>query len=131
MTARRRRVRPVVWLYALSWHERPVLPFFFRHYDSWVDRYFIYDDGSTDGTLDALARHPRVTIRRFERPIPYSFVESARLWQNYAWKEARSKADFVVLTAIDEHLFHPDIGSFLLRCRNDGVGAIPAWDSTC
>jgi glycosyltransferase involved in cell wall biosynthesis len=126
MTARRRRVRPVVWLYALSWNELSVLPFFFRHYDPWIDRYFIYDDGSTDGTLDTLAAHPRVTIRRFTRPVPNSFVESARLWQNHAWKEARGKADFVVLTAVDEHLFHSDIVAFLSRCRREGVGAIPA-----
>ena len=26
-----------------------MLPFLFRHYDSWVDRYVIYDDGSMAG----------------------------------------------------------------------------------
>ena len=29
-----------------------MLAFFFRHYDPWVDRYVIYDDGSTDGSLE-------------------------------------------------------------------------------
>ena len=44
-----------------------MLPFFFRHYDPIVDRYIVYDDGSTDRTLEMLAAHPRVEVRPFAR----------------------------------------------------------------
>lgn len=115
-----------VWLYALTWNERRVLPFFFRHYDPWVDRYILYDDGSSDGTLDVLAAHPRVTVRRFDRAVPNSFVESHRLWQNHEWKEARGKAGWIVLTAIDEHLWHPAMPAYLAEQAGQGVTAIPA-----
>ncbi len=122
----RRTIKPRVWLYALAWNESRVLPFFFRHYEPWVDRFIIYDDGSTDDTLAQLGRRPNLDIRRFERAVPNSFVESHRLWQNHVWKEARGSADFIVLTAIDEHLYHPDMIGFLAACRRDGVSAIPA-----
>jgi hypothetical protein len=114
---------PRVVLFTLSWNEARVLSFFFRHYDSWVDRYVIYDDGSTDGTLDRLAAHPRVEIRRFLRSVPDSFVESHRAWQNNVWKEVRGSADFVVITAIDDH---PDMPSYLRACKAAGAIAIPA-----
>ena len=31
-----------------------MLPFFFKNYDPWVDRYFVYDDGSEDNSIDLL-----------------------------------------------------------------------------
>lgn len=115
-----------VWLFALSLNEMRMLAFFFRHYDPWVDRYIIYDDGSTDETLNALAARPNVEVRRFERVQPDSFVESSRIWQNNVWKESRGRAAWVVLTAIDEHIYHSAMPAYLARCRKAGVTAIPA-----
>ena len=40
-----------------------MLGFMFRNYDDLVQRYVVYDDGSTDGSLDILAAHPKVEIR--------------------------------------------------------------------
>ena len=33
-----------VHLYSICWNDARILPYFFRHYDSLVDRYVIYDD---------------------------------------------------------------------------------------
>ena len=63
-----------------------MLGFFFRHYDEWVDRYVIVDDGSTDGTLDLLHAHPKVEVRSFER-TPDSFVHAQTELNNHAWKD--------------------------------------------
>lgn len=114
-----------VWLFTMSWNEERMLPFFFRHYDRFIDRYIVYDDGSTDRTLAMFAAHGRVEVRRFERSMPDSFVISATLLQNEFWKEARGKAAWAVITAIDEHLHHRDIAGYLARCRQLGVTAIP------
>lgn len=103
-----------------------MLPFFFRHYDSLVDRYFIYDDGSTDGTLKILEQHPKVEIRRFERVVSDSYVLSAQVLHNNIWKESRGAADWVIISAIDEHLHHEDLLAYLERQKQFGVTAIPA-----
>jgi len=115
-----------VHLYSICWNEARMLDFFFAHYDPWISRYVFLDDGSTDGTLDMLAAHPRAEIRPFRRTSPDSFVESARDLQNTVWKPSRGAADWVVITAVDEHLHHPELIGYLEACHAAGVTLIPA-----
>jgi Glycosyl transferase family 2 len=82
-----------------------MLPFFFRHYDPFVDHYVLF--GSTDNTLSLLADHPKVEVRQFIRSDTESFAFSERSLSNHCWKESRGAADWVIITDTDEHLFHP------------------------
>jgi hypothetical protein len=118
--------RPRVHLYAACWNEIGMIDWFFRHYDSWVERYVIFDDGSTDGSRERLARHPRVDLRELERTHPDSLVLSLLDLYDNGWKESRGAADWVVVVNLDEHLHHPDMPGYLARCRAAGVTAIPA-----
>jgi hypothetical protein len=115
-----------VHLYALCWNDGKMLPFFFRHYDPFVDCYLIYDDGSTDESLEILRRHSRVEVRSFVRRHPDSFALSEQAMSNECWKESRRNADWVIVTDLDEHLFHIDMLEYLKRCRREGVSMIPA-----
>ena len=114
-------------LYTIVWNEEEMLPFFFRHYDPVVDRYVVYDDGSTDRTLELLAAHPRVEVRRFVRTEPESYILSARALHDDVWKESRRRADWVIVTAVDEHLYHPaELGRYLRIAADYGITAVPA-----
>jgi Glycosyl transferase family 2 len=114
-------------LYTRCWDDAHMLGFFFRHYDALVRRYVVFDDGSTDGSLEILGAHPRVEVRS---PLPYrdpdSRVFSALALLDECWKESRGTADWVIVTDIDEHLHHPDIGGYLADCQAKGVTIIPA-----
>jgi hypothetical protein len=113
-------------IYSICWNEADMLGFFFKQYDPIASRYIFFDDGSSDGSLDILKAHPKVEIRPFPRLVEDSYVLSAQLLHDSIWKESRGKADWVILTAVDEHLVHPDLPDYLARCQNAGVTAIPA-----
>lgn len=115
-----------VHLYTVCKDEARMLPFFFRHYDPWVSRYVVYDDDSSDDSLEQLERHSKVEVRTFRRSHPESFVESERTLFESCWKESRGQAQWVALVNIDELLYHPDLPRFLAESRRNGYTALPA-----
>jgi hypothetical protein len=114
-------------LYARCWNEADMLPFFFSHYDRLVQRYIIYDDASTDNSQEILRLNPKVELRP-GRPYsaPDSRVGSAITLLETCWRESRGTADWVIVTDVDEHLYHPDMYHYLAQCRAQGVTLIPA-----
>lgn len=115
-----------IHLYAICWNEARMLGFFFRHYEPLVSRFVIYDNGSTDETPDLLRAKRNVEIRPFPNRHPDSYVLSAKALQDQCWKESRGQADWVIVTAIDEHLHHPRLPAYLDACKRRGITYIPA-----
>ncbi len=114
-------------LYTLCWNDADMLGFFFRHYDRYVQRYIVYDDGSTDDSVDILRANPKVEVRRAKlNSNPDSFILSGMALIESFWKESRGVADWVICTDIDEHLYHPHLIQYLGACRNEGITIIPA-----
>lgn len=114
-------------LYARCWNESDMLPFFFLHYDKLVQRYIIYDDASTDNSQEILSSNPKVEVRPMPPySDPGSRISSALALQQTCWRESRGRADWVIVTDIDEHLYHPHIHRYLAQCLRKGVTIIPA-----
>lgn len=114
-------MRQQIHLHCLCWNDARMLPFFFRHYDPIVDRYFVFDNGSTDGALSLLENHGRVEVTHFDVPGD-SFVEEECRLADTTWRG--SDADWVIVTEIDEHLYHPQLTDYLQRCTDRGITAI-------
>ena len=116
---------PVIHLYCLCWNEERMLPFFFRHYDDLVARYFVFDNGSTDRSIDLLARHPKVTRGEF-RIIGESVIKEAPSFYETVWHRSREEADWIFIVNIDELLYHPDGKDYFKRCMRRGQTVVPA-----
>lgn len=120
-----------VHLYALCWNEAPLIPYFFRHYESFVDQFFIYDDGSSDASLALLQAQPKTQV--FSITIIKSTQEhylsdtrfGFRYFYNEMWKHSRGRADYVILCNIDEFFYHPQMKDYLQKCYQTGLTVIP------
>jgi hypothetical protein len=116
---------PVIHLYCLCWNEERMLPFFFRHYDPLVARYFVFDNGSTDRSIEMLSQHPKVTLGEF-RTVGESVINEAPAFYETVWHRSRKQADWIFIVNIDELLYHPDGKDYFKRCMRRGQTVVPA-----
>ena len=114
-----------VHLYASCWNEEQIVPFFLRHYEPLVDRIFVYDDDSTDRTVELLRASSKVEVRRLLRGAESYLVAHLALFES-CWRESRGQADWVCLTDLDEFVYHPEWSSYLDEQKELGVTVIQA-----
>jgi len=131
-----------VHLYAVCWNEEKIIPWFLDHYRRFVDRFFIYDNGSTDATLALLAAAPNVMVYPHDTGGVHDNAALLEV-KNNAWKASIGKADFVVVCDMDEFLHHPRMVHLLAHMRKhsytvlkpDGYQMVcermPVHDGTC
>jgi hypothetical protein len=112
-----------IHLYCLALNEACILPFFLRHYRNLVDRFFVFDNGSTDTTLSLLGADDRVQVTHFDVEGD-SFVEHERRMSDTMWQQSRGRATWVIVIDMDEFLFHPDLRGYLDECEKQGITAI-------
>lgn len=103
--------QPVVHLYATCWNEEKMLPYLFSHYDSIVDRFFIYDNHSTDSSRKLIKANRKAELRVY---APKKIDDHAlRDFKNNCWKKSRGKADLVIVCDVDEFLYHEEPAAFI------------------
>lgn len=90
-----------IYLYTLCFNEEFIIPYFLQHY-AYVDKIFVYDNGSTDQSLALLSQDPRCTIIPFQSHFDDKIN---RYIKNNCWKKHRGQCDYVIVCDMDEFLF--------------------------
>lgn len=109
---------PIVHLYATCWNEEKILPYLFSHYDSIVDKFFIYDNHSTDSSPELIMANKKAELRVY---APEKIDDQAlRNLKNNCWKKSRGKADLVIVCDVDEFLYHREPSAFIRYFINEG-----------
>jgi len=99
-------------VYSVIRNEEQILPYFLRHYESFCERIFLYDDNSDDRTKDIAGQCAKVELRI----PPYTGIDDAKQAELYgtAYREtSRGIADWVICVDSDEFVYHPKIQSIL------------------
>lgn len=107
-------------VYSIMRNEIKILPYFLRHYETFADRIFVWDDGSNDGTLEMLKSHPKVKVL----PLNLGRIDDDyfvnKLWPQYE-TISRGNADWVMCIDADEFIYHPNILNKLEELGKEGI----------
>lgn len=115
-----------IHLYTLCWNEMDILPFVI---DYWkripVTKAIVYDNGSTDGSVEYLKKFDWIEVRSFKTEGMNDVVQ--RDIKNECWKESRGKADWVIVCDMDECLYVKDAKIFDEMKKNGYTICSPKW----
>lgn len=109
-----------IHVYAICWNEAGMLPHFLKHYSDFCEKIFIYDNCSTDGSLDISKEFPKVHTKTYftDEQIRDDIYLKIK---NDCWKNSRGNCDYVIVCDIDEFIYHPDLSAFLEESFRKGV----------
>ena len=107
----------VVWI-VLCFNEIDILPFVSKYWESLgVDKVVVFDNGSTDGSLEFLAKLPYVELRHFDSNGQNDILQKAI--KEDAYLEYRKSYDIVIISDMDEVFYFNDFKA-LVRQMIDG-----------
>ena len=93
-----------VEVFTFCWNEMAVLPFAVDYWRRFASHVTVFDNGSTDGSIEFMQQHSDlITIDRFETDNQINDQLLLNM-KNDAWKQARGRADLVVMCDMDEML---------------------------
>lgn len=109
-----------IYLFACCFNEVRMLHFFLEYYSRYVGvtKFFIYDGGSTDGSVELMGKYDVEIIAEQHETLDDRLLMDFR--NNY-YKRYRELCDWVIVCDLDEFLYHPEINRRLLEMSEEGV----------
>lgn len=106
--------------YVLCHNEMDKLPFIVKYWENVADKVIVYDNESTDGSIEYLKQFPFVEVRTFKTENTMQEYVQLDL-KNNIWKESRGKADFVIVSDMDEVVWADDLVGNLKKAKENGI----------
>ncbi len=96
------------------------LPHFFRYYNAIAEKIIIYDNQSTDGSREFIQSQSKGVLRDYNsRGVLRDDIH--RWIKNSVWKESRGIADWVIVSDLDELIYHHNLLEYLQTCKSKNV----------
>ena len=113
-------------LYTIVWNEEEMLPFFVTT-TCWSSATLSTTTAQRTARSKCLLHMIAWRFGHSLRTDPGSYVLSAQSLHDAVWKESRGRADWVIIAAVDEHLYHRvGLGRYLRIAGRRGITAVPA-----
>jgi glycosyltransferase involved in cell wall biosynthesis len=117
-----------IHVYTFCYNEKKLIPFALQYWQKFAAKVIVYDNGSTDGSIEALEafnhiKNDFIEIRHFVYPRGIDDFQLQNM-KNNIWKESRYVADFVCVCDMDEFLYTDDIVNVLQDMKSSGATII-------
>jgi glycosyltransferase involved in cell wall biosynthesis len=112
----------IVHVHVCTHNDEKILPYFIRHYGEFADKIFVYDNNSTDRTLEIAAGCPIMEVTQ----APWGEGEWLDSTQGHFYEQqykllSRGVADWVIMLDSDEFIVHREgMREYLTRVKKDG-----------
>jgi len=110
----------IIHVYSIVRNDSYILPYFLRHYSTFADKIFIFDDHSTDDTREIASRTPNVECLPFEYNRGMNEEDFNDCFEKSYKKYSRGVADWVICVDSDELIYSPNIKEALAGHRERG-----------
>ena len=111
----------ICWI-TLCFNEMDILPFVEQYWRRIATKVVVYDNGSTDGSLEYLSKLPYVEVRHFEtegQNDPYQ-----KQLKELAYKEFREFYDVVIISDMDEVFYFENLENEINKLVNENYDAM-------
>lgn len=116
-----------IWVYLLCYNESAIIPFVMDYWKRFAEKVIVYDNYSTDNSVELLKKYDFVEVRYFKSDNTFNDIENINI-KNNCWKEAKGNADYVFVGDMDEVLYQENITSIFSSLKNNGYTIIkPSW----
>lgn len=115
----------IVW-YVLCWNEMPILPFMIDYWKQIARKVIVYDNNSTDGSLEYLSTFDWIEVR----PYPISTNDTLNddihvKIKDQCWKEQKNKnVDFVIVSDLDEVIWSKNLYETLKKIKDKQISVV-------
>lgn len=118
-------------LYTLAYNESDIVEYAVDYWEKLgVDKAIIYNNDSTDDTVEKLSKYDWIEIREFKSDGMMDDIHA--VIKNNCWKEQRGKDVWCVICDFDEWLYSPDIDSVIDKMEENGCSVLGTkWYAIC
>ena len=121
--------------YTLCYNEEFIIPWIVQYWEKIIHdgvdlHVYVYDNYSTDKSVEMLSKYPWITIAYFKTEGQNDLVQ--REIKSAAWKQSKGRADFVVVADFDEIIWGDSLVSELQYMKDNGYNVMGMkWYAFC
>lgn len=111
----------VYWI-VLCKNEEDIIPFVIPYWKRIADRVIVYDNHSTDSSIDLLSKHDWIEIRTFDSDGQNDIIQ--KQVKEQAYLEFKDKCDIMIISDMDELFYFNDFKAISEAFINGGYNVL-------